>query len=89
MNNNNSRYEVRAAKSIVDSSIDYHCDTSTKVFEEWFENKLLPNILPNKNIVVDNASYHSRYQQKKIIYILFERDICFHESYHVKQLLKV
>ena len=29
-------------------------------FEEWFREKLLPNIPPNSLIAIDNASYHSR-----------------------------
>ena len=29
-------------------------------FEEWFRDSLMPNILPNSLIVIDNAPYHSR-----------------------------
>ncbi|XP_054713787.1 uncharacterized protein LOC129223211 [Uloborus diversus] len=28
-------------------------------YEQWFKNKLLPNLDPNSIIVIDNASYHS------------------------------
>jgi hypothetical protein len=31
-------------------------------FEEWLD-KLLPNILPNSVIVMDNASYHSHHSE--------------------------
>ena len=34
-------------------------------FEEWSEYKLLPNILPNSLIAMDNASYHSRIEEEK------------------------
>ena len=29
-------------------------------FEEWFRDKLLPNVPSNSLIVINNASYHSR-----------------------------
>ena len=32
-------------------------------FEEWFREKLLPNIPPDSLIVMDNASYHSRIEE--------------------------
>lgn len=87
-----------AAKNISDSSLDYHCDTTAEVFEDWFQNKLMPNIPPNSCIVMDNASYHSRQKNKipgstnrkrEIQDFLCERDIYFHESYNVRQLLEV
>ncbi len=28
-------------------------------FEEWFHDKLMPNILPNSIIVLDNVSHHT------------------------------
>ena len=39
---------------------DYHDEMTGEHFEEWFRDKLLPNIPPNSLIVMDNASYHSR-----------------------------
>ena len=39
---------------------DYHGEMTGDHFEEWFRDKLLPNILPNSIIIMDNASYHSR-----------------------------
>ena len=33
-------------------------------FDEWFRDKLLPNVPPNSLIVMDNASYHSRLFQE-------------------------
>ena len=44
--------------------MDYHEDTTAELFEEWFQNCLLPNIPPNSVIVMDNVSYHSRQLQK-------------------------
>ena len=39
---------------------DYHDEMTGEHFEEWFRDKLLPNIPPNSLIVMDNALYHSR-----------------------------
>ena len=39
---------------------DYHDEMTGEHFEEWFRDKLLPNVPPNSLIVMDNASYHSR-----------------------------
>ena len=39
---------------------DYHDEMNATTFEEWFHDKLIPNIQPNSLIVMDNASYHSR-----------------------------
>ena len=39
---------------------DYHDEMTGEHFEEWFREKLLPNIPPNSLIAMDNASYHSR-----------------------------
>ncbi len=36
-------------------------------FEEWFRDKLLPNVPPNSFIVMDNASYHSRSCEKVLV----------------------
>ncbi|KAH8038877.1 hypothetical protein HPB51_003899 [Rhipicephalus microplus] len=40
-------------------SADYHFEMDGRYFEEWFTDKLLPNIPPNTVIVMDNAPYHS------------------------------
>nr|XP_037286294.1 uncharacterized protein LOC119179331 [Rhipicephalus microplus] len=40
-------------------SADYHSEMDGRYFEEWFTDKLLPNIPPNSVIVMDNAPYHS------------------------------
>ena len=42
------------------STGDYHDEMTGEHFEEWFRDKLLPNIPPDSLIVMDNASYHSR-----------------------------
>ena len=39
---------------------DYHDEMTGEHFEEWFEDKLLPNVPSNSLIVMDNVSYHSR-----------------------------
>ena len=43
---------------------DYHDEMTGEHFEEWFREKLLPNIPPNSLIVMDNASYHSRIEEE-------------------------
>ena len=39
---------------------DYHDEMTGEHFEEWFRDKLLPNVPSSSLIVMDNASYHSR-----------------------------
>ncbi len=39
---------------------NYHDEMTGEHFEQWFKDKLLPNVPPNCLIVMDNASYHSR-----------------------------
>lgn len=55
-------------------------------FEDWFANKLLPNVRPNSLIVMDNASYHSRrseavpvksWTKKKMLEWLRQKEIQF------------
>lgn len=53
-----------SAKNIAQSSADYHEDMTAQLFEKWFSEQLLPNILPNSVVVMDNASYHSRLLSK-------------------------
>jgi transposase len=53
-----------SAKNIQDSSADYHQDMDHKLFEQWFKNKLLTNIPRGSVIVMDNASYHSKQENK-------------------------
>lgn len=43
------------------SQMDYH-DTC---FQSWFKVQLLPNIPPHSFIIMDNASYHSKFQDKR------------------------
>ena len=38
---------------------DYHNEMNAKHFEEWWEEKLLPNLQDKSVVVVDNASIHS------------------------------
>ncbi|XP_075742299.1 uncharacterized protein LOC142796043 [Rhipicephalus microplus] len=40
-------------------SADYHSEMDSRYFEEWFTDKLLPNIPPYSVIVMDKAPYHS------------------------------
>ena len=39
---------------------DYHGNVTSILYEEWFEQHLLPNIPPNSAIILDNAAYHKR-----------------------------
>lgn len=45
---------------------DYHENMDAEHFEEWFS-KVLTKMQPNDVIVLDNASYHSRYLYNKSI----------------------
>ncbi|KAI4465824.1 hypothetical protein MML48_3g00009838 [Holotrichia oblita] len=49
-----------SAKNIKSSSLDYHEDVTSSLFEDWFVKKLLPALPLKSVIVMDNASYHSR-----------------------------
>ena len=51
-------------KKLSDAFADYHQDMNANVFENWFPEKLIPN-LPEKSVVIlDNASYHCRQVDK-------------------------
>ena len=49
-------------KKISEPQANYYDDMNGSVFEDWFENTLIPNLLKKRNavIVTDNAKYHSR-----------------------------
>ena len=53
-----------SAKNIAQSSADYHQDMNVNLFEKWFSEQSLPNILLHSVIVMDNAPYHSRILSK-------------------------
>lgn len=87
-----------SAKNVKDSSLDYHEDTTAELFENWFQNSLLPNVPEKSVIVMDNASYHSRLLNKvpnaankksEIQDYMLQNDIYFEFSYKKSDLLKV
>ena len=41
------------------STGDYHDEKNSCTYEEWFHDKLLPNIFSSSLIVIDNEPYHS------------------------------
>ena len=43
---------------------DYHDEMTGEHFEEWFRDRVLPNVSPHSLIVMDNASYHSRIEEE-------------------------
>ena len=45
-------------------SADYHDETNSEHFIEWFTKQLLPNIPDNAVIVIDNATYHNKQKDK-------------------------
>ncbi|KAH0808663.1 hypothetical protein GEV33_014128 [Tenebrio molitor] len=47
------------------NSLDYHSEMNAETFEEWLQDKLLPALTEPSIIVLDNASYHSRLEEKK------------------------
>lgn len=42
------------------NTADVHHEMDSETYEDWFINKLLPNIPQHSVIVLDNASYHCR-----------------------------
>lgn len=85
-------------KNINDCKIDYHDNMNADVFEEWFQNSLIPQLEPGSVIVLDNAPYHSRLVEKvpntssckdEIRNFLHKNDLYFEENYSKKQLLEV
>nr|CAH7757853.1 unnamed protein product [Callosobruchus chinensis] len=68
------------------------------IFENWFEETLIPNFKQNSVIVLDNAAYHSRLVEKipnksskklDIQKCLERRDLYYEESYTKSELLEV
>jgi hypothetical protein len=51
-------------KKIEDCNVDYHQNMQSEIFEEWFENSLIPNLKPISVIVLNNAPYHSKQLRK-------------------------
>ena len=53
-------------KKLSELSVDYHNDMNGKVFEDWFDNLLLPKLPKEKNavIVMNNPKYQSRLVEK-------------------------
>jgi transposase len=47
------------------NSLDYHSEMNAETFEEWLQDKLLPALTEPSIIVLDNASYHCRLEEKK------------------------
>jgi hypothetical protein len=47
------------------NSLDYHSEMNAETFEEWLQDNLLPALTEPSIIVLDNASYHSRLEEKK------------------------
>ncbi|CAG4974205.1 unnamed protein product [Colias eurytheme] len=43
---------------------DYHDQMNTENFSKWLKEKLIPNIPPNCIIVMDNAPYHSKEEDR-------------------------
>lgn len=85
-------------KKMENCNVDYHQNMESQIFEEWFENSLIPNLKPNSVIVMDNAPYHSRQLTKipntssrksDIQDFLREHDLYYEEHYNKKQLLEV
>lgn len=80
------------------SSGDYHEEMDGPLFEKWFREQLIPNIPQKTVVVMDNASYHSRKQEKipnnswtkpNIKNWLTEKDFYFEDDYLKDELLDV
>jgi hypothetical protein len=46
------------------NSSDYHSEMNAETFEKWMKNDLLPSLSEPSIVVLDNASYHSRLEEK-------------------------
>lgn len=58
---------VNGAKLIFKSktkSGDYHDDMNFVNFKKWLEEKLIPNLAANSVVVIDNASYHNKLDER-------------------------
>ena len=42
---------------------DYHDEMDHEKFENYFENQICKNVFKNSALVIDNASYHSKYSE--------------------------
>ena len=52
-------------KKLSDAFADYHKDMNANVFENWFLEKLIPNLPEKSVIILDNTSlYHCRQVDK-------------------------
>lgn len=58
-----------------DAMVDYHDNMTAQIFENWFENKLLPQLPSNTVIVLDNASYHSAQIEKFQILLQIKKQL--------------
>lgn len=77
---------------------DYHGEMNATVYEDWFKNKLLPNIPANSIIVMDNAPYHSAkleliprkgWKKQDIRDWLTKKQIVWQEDMIIAELLKL
>lgn len=78
------------------NTADVHSEMDAETYEDWFNNKLLPNIPEHSVVVLDNASYHTRKLEKlptaawrkgQIIEWLTEKNIPLHNDMLKRDLL--
>ncbi|XP_050312224.1 uncharacterized protein LOC126747544 [Anthonomus grandis grandis] len=77
---------------------DYHDDMNHHNFMKWAENQLIPNLLPNSVLVLDNAAYHnvpvvknitSGSKKQEIVDWLKERNFTFDEKLTKTELYEI
>ena len=51
-------------KKLLDAFADYHQDMNANAFENWFLEKLIPNLLEKLVVILNNASYYCRQVDK-------------------------
>ncbi|XP_054260027.1 uncharacterized protein LOC128984711 [Macrosteles quadrilineatus] len=77
---------------------DYHEEMDSKVFEHWFFNTLIPVLPPSSTIIMDNAPYHSRVENKaptssstkaEMTNWLNDRGVCFPQDLKKPELYNV
>eukprot|EP00116_Pleurobrachia_bachei_P005441 sb/3465703/ len=51
---------------VKNSKGDYHHEMNGEHYEKWMKEKVLPRLEPNSVVVIDKASYHSRYTEDSL-----------------------
>jgi hypothetical protein len=70
------------------NSLDYHSEMNAETFEQWLQDVLLIKLQQPSVIVLDNASYHSRLEEKRPTSAWRKAVGCKKITFHILTLLK-